>query len=297
MSTFGLLNVNKPSGVTSRRVVDQIKRLVKPAKVGHAGTLDPLASGVLVIGIGQATRLVEYVQAMPKTYRATFLLGRTSTTEDVEGAVTLLENPPVPTREELAGAAARLTGEIQQRPPAYSALKVDGRRAYARARAGETVELAERPVQIHRIVIVGYDYPELQLEIDCGSGTYVRSLGRDLAERVGAGAVMSALVRTAIGRFRLEDAIVVEQLTRDDLAQQLLPATLAVTDLMPTVEVCLSDVVRLGNGLPIELDGRTVDVCAAVDAAGQLIAILGRRPDGQYAPTKYFPTAADGPSR
>ncbi len=106
--------------------------MVRPAKIGHAGTLDPLASGVLVIGIGQATRLVEYIQQQPKSYRATFLLGRTSTTEDVEGEVTLLDNPPVPSREQLANAAAGLVGEIQQRPPAYSALKVDGRRAYAR---------------------------------------------------------------------------------------------------------------------------------------------------------------------
>ncbi len=292
MSLFGLLNVNKPSGVTSRRVVDQVKRLVRPTKVGHAGTLDPLASGVLVIGIGQATRLVEYVQQLPKSYRATFLLGRTSTTEDVEGEVTLLEHPPVPTREDLARAAVDLTGEIQQRPPAYSALKVDGRRAYSRARAGETVELAARLVQVHRIEIVGYAYPELQLEIDCGSGTYVRSLGRDLAERVGNGAVMSALERTAIGRFHVAESIVAEQLTRDNVAEHLLPASWAVADLMPSAEVTPSDVVCLANGLPIELDGMTSDVCAAVDNSGKLIAILGRRPDGRFTPTKYFPTGA-----
>jgi tRNA pseudouridine55 synthase len=292
MSLFGLLNLNKPSGVTSRRAVDQVKRLVKPAKIGHAGTLDPLASGVLMIGIGQATRLVEYIQQLPKCYRATFLLGRTSTTEDVEGVVTMLGDPPVPTRAQLANAAAGFSGEIQQRPPAYSALKIEGRRAYARARAGETVELAARPVHIHRLEILAYDYPELHLEIDCGSGTYVRSLGRDLAERVGTGAVMSSLTRTAIGRFRVEQAVAPDQLTPENLDEFLLPAHLAVADLMPEVEVSPSAVGRLANGQPIDAPAATAETCAALDADGKLIAILSRRPNGQYAPSKFFPTGS-----
>src|SRR5262245_28665355 len=128
MQLFGLLNLNKPSGVTSRRVVDQVQRLVKPARVGHAGTLDPLACGVLVVGVGQATRLVEYVQEMPKHYRATFLLGRSSTTEDTDGEVTELVGAEPPSRERLEQAAVELVGPIDQRPPAFSALKVAGRR-------------------------------------------------------------------------------------------------------------------------------------------------------------------------
>ena len=127
MSLFGLLNLAKPSGVTSRRVVDRVQRLAKPAKVGHAGTLDPLASGVLVIGVGQATRLMEYVQRMPKTYRAAFLLGRTSTTEDIEGEITIL-SAAEPSRNDLEQAAVSLTGTVLQRPPDYSALKVAGKR-------------------------------------------------------------------------------------------------------------------------------------------------------------------------
>ncbi len=291
MSLFGLLNVNKPTGVTSRWAVDQVKRLVKPAKVGHAGTLDPLASGVLVIGVGQATRLVEYVQQQAKSYRATFLLGRTSDTEDVEGAVTLLDHPPVPTVEQLIDAAKGLTGTILQRPPAYSALKVEGRRAYARARAGESVELAPRAIDVRRIEILAYDYPELQLEIDCGSGTYVRSLGRDLAERAGTGAVMSALVRTAIGEFRLENATDLTQLTRENAAEHLLPPILAVCRLMPLVEVNTAEIGELANGRSIEL-AVSHPQCAAVDDAGKLIAILALREDGRYAPSKYFPDAA-----
>ncbi len=289
MSLFGLLNVNKPSGITSRRVVDQVKRLVKPAKIGHAGTLDPLARGVLVIGVGQATRLVEYVQQMPKQYRATFLLGHTSTTEDVEGDVTPLVDAPRPTIEQIRCAATELTGEIQQRPPAYSALKVDGRRAYARARAGEAVELAPRTIHVYRLEVVAYDYPELQLEVECGSGTYIRSLGRDLAEHAGSGAVMSALERTAIGNFTIEDAVATDRLTRQNLTEFLLPAVRAVQDLMPTCVVSDDDVDRLSNGLPIASDIESAETCAAVDGAGKLTAILTRRTDGTYGPSKYFP--------
>jgi tRNA pseudouridine55 synthase len=292
MPLFGLLNVNKPSGVTSRRVVDKVKRLIKPSKVGHAGTLDPLASGVLVLGVGQATRLVEYVQRMPKRYRATFLLGVTSTTEDVEGDMTPLVDPPRPTREQLECAAAKWTGQIQQRPPAFSAIKVAGRRAYARARAGETVELTPRTIHVHRLEIVAFEYPELKLEIACGSGTYVRSLGRDLAHSVGTGAVMSGLERTAIGRFSIDDALSPDQLTRETLDGHLLPATAAVEDLMPLVVVSETDVGRLGNGLPIECAGASGDACAAIDTTGQLIAILNPCADGTFSPTKVFP--ADG---
>ncbi len=290
MSLFGLLNLNKPSGVTSRRVVDGVQRLVRPAKVGHAGTLDPLASGVLVIGIGQATRLVEYVQQMPKRYRATFLLGRVSTTEDIEGEVTLLPNAAEPTREQLELAAAGLTGEIEQRPPAFSALKVSGQRAYALARAGREVDLAPRTVRVDRISIVHYEYPELQLDVECGGGTYVRSLGRDLAERARTGAVMSALVRTAIGAFTLEKAVDPAELTRDSLGEHLLPATAAIDGLMGVRVVSEAEIGRLANGLPIDAGAALDTPCGAVDGDGMLAAILDRRADGMLVPLKYFPS-------
>jgi tRNA pseudouridine55 synthase len=289
MKLFGLLNVNKPSGVTSRRVVDQIERLVKPAKVGHAGTLDPLARGVLVIGVGQATRLVEYVQQMPKQYRAAFLLGRSSTTEDIEGDVTLLPDAPRPSLDQLEHAAAELIGDVQQRPPAFSALKVAGRRAYTLARAGQSVELAARKIRIHRLRIVGYEYPELRLDVECGSGTYIRSLGRDLAERVGTAAVMSGLVRTAIGRFTIETAIDPGLLTRESVPGCLLPAVLAVRGLMSEHVVSEADVCRLANGLPISLVDARGEQCAALDAGGRLMAILARQSDTMFAPAKNFP--------
>jgi tRNA pseudouridine55 synthase len=292
MQIFGLLNLNKPSGVTSRSVVDRVQRLAKPAKVGHAGTLDPLASGVLVVGLGQATRLVEYIQEMPKSYRATFLFGRTSTTEDIDGEITELADPRAPTRDELERAARQLVGEIQQRPPAFSALKVAGRRAYDLARAGEHVELAARRVQVHRLEIVRYEYPELCLDVTCGGGTYVRSLGRDLAERAGTAAVMSALARSAIGHFTLSESLDPDQLTPYNLADQLLPPVLAVRGLMAECVVAEPERRRLAHGLPIERPDIEGQRCAALDSQGRLAAILVRRSGDDWRAVKNFPSDA-----
>ena len=200
---FGLLNVHKPAGITSRDVVNRIQRVVRPVKVGHAGTLDPLATGVLVICLGSATRLIEYVQRMPKHYRGTFLLGRKSDTEDIEGEIEVLDAAPQPSIDEIHAALPQFVGTIRQRPPAYSALKVGGKRAYQLARAGQEVQLAARPIEVYSLSLQHYEYPEIVLDIQCGSGTYVRSLGRDLADGLGTGAVMSALERTAIGDFDL----------------------------------------------------------------------------------------------
>jgi tRNA pseudouridine55 synthase len=285
---FGLINLNKPVGITSRAAVDRVKRLVGRAKIGHTGTLDPLASGVLVICIGPATRLAEFVQRQTKQYQATFLLGRTSPTEDVDGEVTQLVDPPQPTPEQVAAATVPLTGQIQQRPPAHSALKVGGKRAYELARAGEEVELAARPIEVYAFDIVRYAYPELVVDITCSKGTYVRSLGRDLAESLGTGAVMSALVRTAVGAFGVDDAVAPETLTRDNLAEALLPARLAVAD-MPEVRLDNEQIAAIGNGG--KLSGEIApdcEQCAAYDADGQLLAILSRSADGRFKPSVNF---------
>ncbi len=285
MSYFGLLNVIKPSGVTSRRVVDHVQRLVRPAKAGHAGTLDPLASGVLVVCVGPATRLIDYVQQAAKRYTATFLLGRASDTEDIEGAVTVLAEPPIPTRDEIEQAAQRFLGEIQQRPPAFSALKVAGQRAYELARAGKTVELAARPVMIYGLEVVRYEYPELTLDVRCGAGTYVRSLGRDLAASLGTAAVMSALVRTEIGSFRLEDACRLEDIRRETLASLLLPARRAVAQL-PAVTLNDAEIGRLARGMPLaRRDVPPADELAGCDSTGEVVAILTPR-GGQLWPAR-----------
>jgi tRNA pseudouridine55 synthase len=290
MSLFGILNVNKPSGITSRDAVNRIVRLVgKKTKVGHAGTLDPLASGVLVVCLGPATRLIDKVQEMPKRYRGTFLLGRTSDTEDIEGIVSERADPPVPARAAVEESAATMVGVIQQRPPAYSAVKVAGRRAYKLARRGEQPELKPRPVTIHSLEVMEYDYPRLVLDIRCGSGTYVRSLGRDLAERLSTGAVMSELTRSEIGEFQLSGACNLDELTADNLGDHLLSPLRAVPQL-PVVELPDSQIQRLTNGQAITLDPERAsgDELAAIDSHGRLAALLVHGGDNLYAPERVF---------
>ncbi|HZN32160.1 MAG TPA: tRNA pseudouridine(55) synthase TruB [Pirellulaceae bacterium] len=271
---FGFLNIDKPGGVTSRDVVNRVQRLVRPHKVGHAGTLDPLATGVLVVAVGPATRLIEYVQRLPKTYLATFLLGRSSDTEDIAGEVVELPGAAVPTETQLRAALPQFLGTIQQRPPAFSALKVAGQRAYDLARRGDAVELLPRPVEIYDLEILRYAYPELQLLIRCGSGTYVRSLGRDLAESLGTAAVMSALRRLVIGPFTAETAIAADSLSASSIEHQLLSPLMALGE-MPRIEVNEAASLRLAQGQAIENRWNVSSAeVAAVNSAGQLVAIL-----------------------
>lgn len=288
MQLFGLLNLNKPAGITSRRLVDMVQRLDRSVKVGHSGTLDPLATGVVVVGVGHATRLVEYVQEMPKQYEAAFLLGRSSTTEDIEGAITELPDAVPPTREALEEAARSLSGEIEQRPPAFSALKVGGRRAYDLARAGETPDLRARMVRVDELTITHYEYPELRVSVRCSGGTYIRSLGRDLAELVGSHGIMSALVRTAVGDFKLADSLDPEVLTRYNLAEHLLDPRLALRGVMEEITLSAEDQRRVAHGLSITLPEVHPERVAALDDAARLVAILERRPDGSFKAAKNF---------
>ncbi|MCS7304407.1 MAG: tRNA pseudouridine(55) synthase TruB [Thermoguttaceae bacterium] len=286
----GILNIYKPSGLTSRDVVNQIQCLVRPLKVGHAGTLDPLATGVLVVCVGPATRLIQYIQRMPKEYVGTFLLGRCSPTEDTDGPVTELAGCPVPSQEEVETAARRMLGPILQRPPAYSALKVEGRRAYELARQGQQVDLKPRPVTIYRLDVISYNYPELVLRIRCSSGTYARAVGRDLAAALGTSAVMSALERTAVGPFRSKYALRPEQLTPDNWDLHLLPCTWAVEGL-PTIRLRPAEVLRVRQGQTIFrfLRRSGAKEFAAVDRKGRLVAILVPRGEGRLGPSRTLP--------
>lgn len=292
MDINGLVNLNKPSGMTSRRAVDLVQRLVRPAKVGHAGTLDPLASGVLIVGVGSGTRVMQYIQGMPKRYHATFLLGRHSPTEDIEGPVTELVDPPAPSPAAVTAVAQeRFTGEILQQPPAYSALKIEGRRAYDLARRGESVELAPRPVTIYRLEVEAYAYPELRLVIECSGGTYIRSLGRDLAVALGTAAVMSQLTRAAIGGFRIEEAVDPCQLSEEDLASHLQPIALAV-ERLPKVELTTAEVAQVRRGQTVSREcpfvtSQTTEL-AALDREGHLVAILTARTATELAPSRVF---------
>jgi tRNA pseudouridine55 synthase len=298
---FGILNVNKPAGCTSRDAVNRIDRLVWPVKCGHAGTLDPLATGVLVVCVGQATRLIQYVQQLPKRYEGTFLLGRRSPTDDLEGEIELLADAAQPSREAVEAALPEFLGEIQQRPPAHSAIKVGGQRAYERARRGDVFELTARTVTIHRLAIRRYEYPELELEIECGSGTYVRSLGRDLAAAMGTAGVMSALVRTAIGDFRVEDAVPLDTLTAEKLLEHLQPALSAVANLQ-RIQLNDGQLAEIRHGRPIRkprplgavpgkippAEAGSPAEWAAIDAAGKLVALLAEKNGGELWPVRNF---------
>jgi tRNA pseudouridine55 synthase len=207
----GILVVDKPIGPTSHDIVGLVRRLAATKRVGHGGTLDPFASGVLPLFLGRATRVVEFHLGERKRYRATVCFGASTTTDDLEGELTEATGP-APTREIAEAALPGLTGTNEQRPPAYSAIKVGGRRAYAMARAGETVELRPRTVTIHELTLIDWDDTETQrpiavLDVLCSAGTYVRALARDLGERAGSAAYLGALRRTAAGSFGVGDAL------------------------------------------------------------------------------------------
>ncbi len=276
----GVLTLNKPPGITSRQAVDRVLEVCPGIKAGHAGTLDPLATGVLVICLGRATRLIQYVQQLPKEYEATFLLGRRSDTLDVEGEVELLENTPQPSRRQVEATLPWFIGRVLQTPPAFSAVKVRGRRAYQLARSGKSPRLKPRPVEIYKLELLHYQYPELQLRILCGSGTYVRSLGRDLALALGTEAVMSRLCRTRVGPFCLEEAFVPDELSAERLPQVVQPPLRAVAHL-PQVELTSRQVQALARGQPPRVPRRSPGkLAAAVDPQGRLAAVLESTPRG-----------------
>ena len=284
---FGFLNINKPAGMSSFDVIRRLRRcLPRKAKVGHAGTLDPFAEGVLVVCVGPATRLAECVQAQPKRYRAGIVLGATSATDDPEGEIAPTPGAAAPPPRAVADAVAAFVGRIQQVPPAHSAVHVDGRRAYKLARAGEKVELAAREVLVHAIEVLGYDWPRLDLEVTCGSGTYIRSLARDIGERLGVGGYCAALTRAAVGPFRLADAADLD--TVDPVGDLVNPIE-AVAD-WPRVVADEGAIEDLKQGRAIAAEAEGPDI-AVVDARGRLIAQAAPAPrPGLIRPVKVFGT-------
>ena len=253
----GLVVLDKPEGMTSRRAVDRVSRLVKPLKAGHAGTLDPLATGVLVVAVGGATRLVPRIQQMPKSYRAVFRLGWTSPTDDAESELVETVGASLPEEGRVREALGRFVGRVQQLPPDFSAVHVGGQRAYKLARRGQAVELAAKPVEIHRCELAETgvsDIGEITVDIECGSGTYIRSI------------VMMELTRTAIGPFTLNNAVAPEELTRDRLGRVRLPATVAIPE-VPQVQLTASESLQIAHG-------RRIPLPAAEPRAARLVAEL-----------------------
>ena len=287
---FGLLNINKPGDLTSRKAVDHVVRLVKPAKAGHAGTLDPLATGVLIVCVGRATRLIPHIQSQRKVYRGRFLLGQRSNTDDVTGEVQIVSDAARVTEQQIADLLPRFVGRIEQVPPQFSAVHVNGQRAYKLARQGETVVIPPKTVEVFRITLTEFSDPELELEIECGSGTYIRSIGRDLGDLLGCGAVMSELVRTRIGPFCIHDAVKLENLDQQTLSGCLLPAVRAVDQLGK--HVCSDqqlEAIRHGRRIPWDQSAAEGESIALVTATGDLAALARyHAEDRTLAPKQVF---------
>ncbi len=292
----GILNLAKPAGPTSHDMVALVRRLAGTRRVGHGGTLDPFASGVLPLFLGRATRLVEYHLGDAKSYRATVCFGASSTTDDLEGE--LIPAPAAPDRAAVEGTLDRFKGTIVQTPPAYSAVKIAGRRAYALARAGKQPEIEPRTVTINRLEVVEWDgadpaQPIAILDVGCSAGTYVRALARDLGAAVGSAAYLGALVRTASGPFRLEEARMLDEVraaaASGSLDSLLLPVDAGLEEL-PAIRLDSDEVTAISRGQfvrprrigPRPQDGGTVRL---VDGHGAIVGI-GTWHAGRIAPEK-----------
>ncbi len=249
--TSGLVVVDKSGGMTSHDVVSRVRRLAGTRKVGHAGTLDPMATGVLVLGVNRATRMLGHLILTDKSYDATVRLGESTTTDDAEGEVTASASTEGVTDAAVREALAGLVGEIQQVPSSVSAIKVDGKRAYDRVRAGEQVELAPRSVRIDEIRVHGVDGPDVRLSVRCSSGTFIRAIARDLGALLGTGGHLTALRRTAVGRFALDQARTLEQLEGEF---EILGMTEAARATFPAYELDEPQAFDVGFGRKLEID-------------------------------------------
>jgi tRNA pseudouridine55 synthase len=277
----GLLMIDKPGGMTSRAVVDRVCQwFPRGTRIGHAGTLDPLATGVLVVCVGVATRLVEYVQAMEKEYQAGLLLDRRSDTDDADGKVEIVDfaHPP-PERAAILQCLQGFVGEIEQVPPAYSAARVSGQRAYTAARRGKELTLESRVVHIDSLEVRGYEYPRLEICVRCGKGTYIRALARDFGLCLGRSAIVETLRRTRIGPFMVEGAIPLTA-TADQARATLLPLKEAVAGL-PCLSLESEQLQRLRQGQTITVhssqlvsaDAPVAFDVAVFDGAGELSVV------------------------
>jgi len=266
----GLVVVDKDPGMTSHDVVSRVRRLAGTRKVGHAGTLDPMATGVLVLGVERATRLLGHLMLTEKAYDATIRLGESTTTDDAEGEVVATHAVDGVTEEAVRAGLARFVGDIEQVPTAVSAIKVDGKRAYARVRDGEQVELKARPVTIHELVVHEVALPDVRISVRCSSGTYIRAIARDLGAALGVGGHLTALRRTAVGPFDLAAARTLEQLATDFA---VLPIADAARASFPTVDLDAEQAghVRFGRALRITLPAEGPHAVFAPD--GEFLAL------------------------
>ncbi len=292
-----ILNVNKPRGWTSFDVVRFVRGRCGERRVGHAGTLDPAATGVLPVLIGQATRLTEYLFDATKTYEATIELGVVTDTYDAEGDVVSRTDAAGVTESELRGALGAFTGEIMQAPPVYSALKQDGVPLYKRARRGEEVRTVPRPVRVEQLDITRWEPPLLDLRVVCGKGFYVRSLAHDLGASLGVGGSLSGLVRSRVGSFRLEDAVDIETLRAEFESGAWRDRLIAPDEVLLSWRAAIlgrQNAKRLLHGLDATIQpsaGVTTasgDLCRAYGDAGDFLAVLRCRGSDTWRPEKVF---------
>jgi tRNA pseudouridine55 synthase len=288
----GILNVDKPLGITSHDVVSQVRRVAGTRRVGHGGTLDPLASGVLVVAVGVATRLLEYVVGQPKTYEAVVRLGQTSTTYDAEGAL----SPPDAALEPLGALDNELLervldgfrGSIEQIPPMFSAVKREGQPLYKLARQGIEVTREARAVTIYDLTLVSWQPPDLKLRVSCSAGTYVRSLAHDLGQALGTGGYLAALRRMAVGTFVVDEAVQLERLNPATFAESLLPPDHAVTHLPRLdIDADMARRLRAGQGIPFSAGERPGEQARAYAPAGDFVGIVTAT-GGYWKPRKIF---------
>ena len=255
--------IDKPAGITSHDIVLRVRRVMQEhaqkvglpavarrAKAGHAGTLDPFATGVLLVLIGSATRLVEYVHLLPKTYEAEITLGATSDTDDVTGKISSREEEKKLTKQHILQILDYFTGTIKQVPPLYAAIKVKGKKLYEYARSGKKVERQPRTITIKKIEVLDYTYPKLRIAVTCSTGTYIRALARDIGASLGTGAYLAALRRTAIGPFTVQNAITLDTLTAENLVVYVQSPTLLVNHLT-SVTFSNKEIVNIKHGKAI----------------------------------------------
>ncbi len=289
-SAYGLLNIHKPAGPTSHDIVEQVRRGTGIRKVGHAGTLDPLASGVLVLCLGPATRLSEYVMRSPKQYRAYIRLGITTASYDLESEI--IERRPVARLDaaDVEAALPAFVGDIDQFPPMHSAIQRNGRRLYDLARAGEVVTLEPRPVTIYDLRLVECNLPDLVLDVTCSPGTYIRSLAHDLGQRLGVGGALTGLVRVASGAFHIDQAIPMADfataLASHTWRRYILPPDMALADL-PPLTLDADGAARVAHGNSVPAAEGDAGEARAYGPDGRLLALV-RAAGGRWHPVKVF---------
>lgn len=280
----GVLPIDKPPEATSRQVVNAVARALEMRTVGHAGTLDPLAAGVVVVCVGHATKLIDFIHQSSKRYEAVFLLGRSSPSDDLETPIEEEADPRRPSWEEVVAALPAFRGAIMQRPCDYSAVHVGGQRAYRLARKGRAIEMPAKPVRVESLVATSYEWPRLALTVECSTGTFIRAIGRDLAAALGTRSVMESLVRTSVGPFCRDVSLSLADVSPVSVAGRLLPAITAVAH--------LPRVVLAGPALDLAVRGAlfpasaismvSAEHLAAVDEAGELVGILKLHASGSY---------------